>query len=115
MTTPREEELRQRELELKERELEIRLRELDADVQKSATKQPEVQEPADYAHAELEDARPGRSIRRRWRKMITIGKFLVLAVVSVAVVSVAFKLGLIIIFGALAYTAFQIFVAKDRD
>ena len=59
MTTAREEELRRRELELKERELEIRLRELDAEVQKSAPEQPEVQDAAHYADADLEDAIPG--------------------------------------------------------
>ncbi|WP_146242425.1 hypothetical protein [Acaryochloris thomasi] len=113
MATSREEELRQRELELKERELEVRLRELDADVQRSTSKEPEVQEPADYAETKLEDARPGRSFRRRWRRAITISKFVGLAVVSIAAVSVAFWLGLIVIFGALAYTLFQVFFTKD--
>lgn len=113
MTTSREEELRQRELELRERELEVRLRELDAEVQRSTVQEPEVQEPADYTETELEDARPGRSFRRRWRRAITISKFIGLAIVSVAAVSVAFWLGLIVIFGALAYTLFHIFFMKD--
>ncbi|MGB7416095.1 MAG: hypothetical protein WA902_17965 [Thermosynechococcaceae cyanobacterium] len=111
---PREDDLRQRELELKERELEIRLRELDAEVQKSSTKTPEVQQPSDYVDAELEDARFGRSLRRRWRSLLTICKFLGLFILSIVAVSLAFQVGIVIIFFSLAYTAFQIFFAKDR-
>jgi uncharacterized membrane protein YcjF (UPF0283 family) len=113
MRTPKEEELRQQELDLKERELEIRLRELDAEVQKSTSKKPDVQQPSDYAKIELENARPGRSLRRRWRKLIAIIQFVGLAVLSIVAVSIAFQVGLVVIFGALAYTAFQIFFAKD--
>lgn len=114
MTTPREEELRQRELDLKERELEIRLRELDAEVQQHSTKEVEVQQSSDYTESKLEDARPGRSLRRRWHKMITIFKFIGLGLVSLVAVSLAFQVGLFVIFGALVYTVFQIFFKKDQ-
>ncbi|MGF1600936.1 MAG: hypothetical protein GFH24_608378n20 [Chloroflexi bacterium AL-N5] len=114
MKTPREDDLRQRELELKERELEIRLRELDAEVQKSSTKAPEVQQASDYVDADLEDARLGRSWRRRWRSLVTICKFLGLFVLSIVAVSLVFQVGIVVIFFSLAYTVFQIFFVKEK-
>jgi hypothetical protein len=104
----------QQELNLKERELEVRLRELDVEVQRSTSKKFDVQQPSDYAKVELEDARPGRSLRRRWRTLTTIIQFVGLAALSIIAVSIAFQVGLVVIFGALAYTAFQILFAKDR-
>lgn len=83
------------------------------EVQQTTAKTPEVQEPSEYVASDLEDARPGRTLRRRWRRFVIACKFVGLALVAMAAVSVATWLAGIIIVGAIVYTAYQLFFAKN--
>ncbi|WP_299409975.1 hypothetical protein [Acaryochloris sp. IP29b_bin.148] len=106
-----EEDLQRREQELKEREMSVRLRELEAEVYGKSE--------ADRTTArEVEvvtDVPPTKSsFKRGLRKIVNIGKFLALMIMVVVAIQIAGRLAMIIMIGAIAYVAYELFLKDDR-
>lgn len=98
-----EDELRRREQELKERELSLRLRELEADLTK---KEPPLMTTTKH--------QASRGSLKSWtRKIVTLGKFLLVVAAVVMAVRVASWLAMIVIVGGIAWIAYKILFERD--
>lgn len=110
MTSPNSnpDELRRREQELQERERSLRLRELETEIyaKNNPTEPPIV---PTRKHQESD-----RAMKRQFRQVLEIAKFLGIVVAVVVAVRVAMWLATIVMFGAVAWIAYKLFFAGDR-
>ena len=104
----RERQLQQREQELRDRELSLRLQELEAEIsQKQIVHQPGVYKTTPHQ-------KPQGSLKRFYRKLANIAKFVAIVVIAVAAVRIASWLAGVIIVGGIAWLAYKIFFESDE-
>ncbi|HEY9638756.1 MAG TPA: hypothetical protein V6D14_35560 [Coleofasciculaceae cyanobacterium] len=97
-----EKELRRREQELQAREHAIRLRELESEIN-----QPLV-------HQTVKHREPESSLKRWYRQLVNVGKFVGIVVAVVVGIKVATWLATVIIVGGIAWVAYKLFFEGDR-
>lgn len=108
-----EEDLRRREQELKQREMSVRLRELEAEVY---GKSEAVRDDTAREVEVVTDVPPTKSsFKRGLRKIVNVGKFLALVIVVVVAIQIAGRLAMLIMIGAIAYVAYELFLKDDRS
>ena len=98
-----ENELQRREQELHERERAIRLRELESEINQAPLYQTQKHQP------------PESSPKRRYGKLVNVGKFLAIVVVVAVSFKIAAALASIILVGAVAWVAYKLFFGGNRS
>ena len=108
----REQEFRSREQEIRAREAEIRLRELELEISQQHQSEPEIPQYQTTKHQKSPS-----SLREFTKKLVKVGKFLGFTVGTLALMRVAFTIGMWLAYGlitaAIAFIAYQIFVGGD--
>ena len=119
MSTPEEQNLKQKEAELLARHRELRLRELEIEIyEEQKAKKSE----ALHSKAPLYQTRKHNpqvnSIQRFGRKIINYVKFAVFMIAGIAIVKTGFFVGMsityLIMTGIIAGIGYQIFIKEDR-
>lgn len=100
-----EDEFQRLERELQERERAIRLREIQA----------EINEPQPPLYQTKKHQPPESSLKQRYGQLVNVGKFLALVVAVVVAFKIASTLASVILVGAVAWVAYQLFLERDRS
>ncbi len=96
-------ELQRWEREIQERERAIRLRELEAEINQPPLYQTQKHQP------------PESSRKRRYGKLVNVGKFLALVVAVAVSFKIASTLASVLLVGAVAWVAYKLFFEGDRS
>ena len=107
-----EQNFRAREQEIRAKEAEIRLRELELEINQQYQQEPEIPQYQTTKHQEAPS-----SLQKFTKKIVKVGKFLGFTIATLALMKVAFTVGMWLAYGlitaAIAFVAYQIFVGSD--